>query len=193
MHDELKKQIQSYADITEDDWQLAMPHLRLKKFRRGEYFFRAGEIEKEIGFIIRGIFRWYYINSKGDEVNYWFLFEKNFMVEYGSFITQKPSEMYIEAMQDSEILSLPRDIVLDLYRQSHRWEHFGRNIAETIYTKAASRMQDFQFRTAEERYINLLENHPDIFQKVSLSHISSYLGIKGPSLSRIRKRIAHIR
>ena len=51
-------------------------------------------------------------------------------------------------------------------------------------------MEGFVFKTPEERYLDLIENHPDIFNSIPLYHISSYLGIQGPSLSRIRKRIA---
>jgi CRP-like cAMP-binding protein len=124
-------------------------------------------------------------------VNFHFFFDNEFVVEFNSFLSQKPSQMFIQAMEDSQVILLPkRDKILESYAKSHTWERFGRIISEMQFMHSSGRVQDFLFRNAEERYLNLLKEHPDIFQRVSLSNISSYLGIQGPSLSRIRKRIS---
>lgn len=187
----LKQAFNAISNITDEDWQMLEPDLCIQKFSKEENYLNAGQIEKRIGFITKGAFRWYYINEKGEEINFHFFFDNDFVVEFESFISQKPSNMYIQAMEDSEVIMLPtRECILDLYGHSHHWSEFGRKIAETVYLLSASRVQDFLFRNAEERYIQLLKQHPDIFQRVSLTHISSYLGVQGPSLSRIRRRIS---
>lgn len=179
------------SNITDEDWQMLEPDLRIQKFSKEENYLSAGQIEKRIGFITKGSFRWYYINEKGEEINFHFFFDNDFVVEFESFISQKPSNMYIQAMEDSDVIMLPtREDILELYGHSRHWSEFGRKIAESVYLLSASRVQDFLFRNAEERYIQLLKQHPDIFQRVSLTHISSYLGVQGPSLSRIRRRIS---
>jgi CRP-like cAMP-binding protein len=191
MYSQLKSAFNSISPITEDDWNMIEPQLRTREYKKNDFYLRAGETEEQIGFTTRGSFKWYYINQKGEEVNFHFFMDNNFIVEYRSFITRKPSQMYIQAMEDSEVILLPkREKILELYSLSHNWERFGRIISETVYAETSLRVQDFLFRSAEERYRNLLKQHPDIFQRVSLSNISSYLGIQGPSLSRIRKRIS---
>jgi len=191
MYSQLKSAFNSISPITEDDWNIIEPQLRKREYKKNDFYLRAGETEEQIGFTTRGSFKWYYINQKGEEVNFHFFLDNNFVVEYRSFITRKPSQMYIQAMEDSEVILLPkREKILELYSLSHNWERFGRIISETVYAETALRVQDFLFRSAEERYRNLLKQYPDIFQRVSLSNISSYLGIQGPSLSRIRKRIS---
>jgi len=191
MYSQLKSAFNSISPITEDDWNMIEPQLRKREYKKNDFYLRAGETEEQIGFTTRGSFKWYYINQKGEEVNFHFFLDNNFVVEYRSFITRKPSQMYIQAMEDSEVILLPkREKILELYSLSHNWERFGRIISETVYAETALRVQDFLFRSAEERYRNLLKQYPDIFQRVSLSNISSYLGIQGPSLSRIRKRIS---
>jgi CRP-like cAMP-binding protein len=190
-YDILKLAFNAVSPITEEDWQMLEPQLRIHSFLKEEYYLRPGQTEQRIGFITRGSFRWYYINEKGEEVNFHFFLDNNFVVEFESFISQRPSNMYIQAMEDSEVIMLPdRKSILELYATSHHWSEFGRKIAESVYLASANRVQDFLFRNAEERYIQLLKQHPDIFQRVSLTHISSYLGVQGPSLSRIRKRIS---
>jgi CRP-like cAMP-binding protein len=187
----LNQAFNAISNITDEDWQMLEPDLRIQNFSKEENYLSAGQIEQRIGFITKGSFRWYYINEKGVEVNFHFFFDNNFVVEFESFISQKPSNMYIQAMEDSEVIILPlREHILELYGHSHHWSEFGRKIAESVYLLSASRVQDFLFRNAEERYIQLLKQHPDIFQRVSLTHISSYLGVQGPSLSRIRRRIS---
>jgi CRP-like cAMP-binding protein len=191
MFNKLKNAINSISPISEEDWLMLEPQLNLREYKKNDYYLSAGETENQIGFIDEGSFKWYYINSKGEEVNFHFFFDSNFVVEFNSFILQKQSQMFIQAMEDSQVILLPkREKILELYASSHNWERFGRIISESRYTDSSKRVQDFLFRSAEERYLNLIKEHPDIFQRISLSNISSYLGIQGPSLSRIRKRIS---
>jgi CRP-like cAMP-binding protein len=189
----LKQAFNKISLIDDKDWSLLETQLTKITIKKNEYYLRAGETEQQIGFITKGSFRWYYINNKGDEVNYHFFFDNNFIVEFNSLLTQRPSNMFIQAMEDSELILLPKfNKILDLYEQSHNWAQFGRKIAESVYIETSNRVQNFLFRNAEERYIELIKMHPDIFQRVSLGNISSYLGIQGPSLSRIRKRISKL-
>lgn len=92
-------------------------------------------------------------------------------------------------MVDSTILYIHIDHLQELYRRSHQWERFGRLVAERAFGLAMSKAESFMFMTAEERYLDMIEQHPDIFNRVPLYHIASYFGIQGPSLSRIRKRM----
>jgi CRP-like cAMP-binding protein len=191
MSTDIKTAFNSISHIPEEDWEKFEPYLKTREIKKNQYYLREGEIEQQISYIVSGSFRWYYINDKGQEVNYHFFFDGSFLVDYLSLITQQPSRMYLQAMEDSVIILLPkRNKILDFYAESHSWERFGRIVAESVYAETANRAHDFLFRTAEERYRILLRQRPNIFQRVSLSHISSYLGMQGPSLSRIRKRIS---
>lgn len=190
-YEKLKQLVKTISLITEDDWQYFEPLLSVKQFAKNDYFLESGQIEKQIGFINKGSFKWYYINNKGDKVNFHFFLGNEFIVEYGSFLSQQTSEQYIQAMENSELILLPPyDKILEIYSKSHRWSEFGRKIAEKVYLETADRVKDFLYRDAEERYTRLIKHRPDIFQQVSLSNIASYLGIQPPSLSRLRKRIS---
>lgn len=191
MFDTLRLKLNSISKIDQDDWMMMEPFFKEKNFKKNEFFLQAGEIGKHVAFIVKGSFRWYFINKKGEEMNFHFFLDNGFVVEYQSFISQKPSSMYIQAMEDSTIILFPpRDKIFELYEKSHHWSEFGRKVAQLVYVGTADRVQDFLFHSAEERYINLLKKYPDIFERVSLSNISSYIGVKGPSLSRIKKRLS---
>ncbi|WP_218127825.1 Crp/Fnr family transcriptional regulator [Niabella drilacis] len=93
-------------------------------------------------------------------------------------------------MTEASVLCICIEDLLFLYQHSHAWERFGRLLAQQAFNIVNERTESFLFKTPEERYLDLIEHHPDIFNNVPLYHISSYLGIQGPSLSRIRKRLS---
>lgn len=91
MYSQLKSVFNAISPITEDDWNMIEPQLRTKEYKKNSFYLRAGETEEQIGFTTRGSFKWYYINQKGEEVNFHFFFDSNFVVEYRSFITRSPA------------------------------------------------------------------------------------------------------
>jgi CRP-like cAMP-binding protein len=191
MFEEIRQHIHTISPIEDSDWEMVEPHLRQKHFKKNEFYFQAGSIENQIAFISQGSFKWYYLNKKGSEIIMHFSFENEFIVEFQSFITQKPSSLFLQAMEDSTVVLFPkRDLILNYYKLSHNWSEVSRKIAQEVYVFTAERVQDFLIRSAEERYLNLLKRHPDIFNRVSLANLASYIGIAGPSLSRIRRRLS---
>lgn len=95
----------------------------------------------------------------------------------------------IEAMEDSEIVFISHKDLNGLYEANANWAKFGRLLAELFFAYAQTRTEEFVFFSHEERYLRLLEEHSNIIERIPSYHISSYLGITNPSLSRIRKRI----
>lgn len=182
--------LKSFAGIDEDQFALSLPYWQKKQYGKGEFYNEYKNVCKHLGFILNGVFRTYYINSEtSEEKNVFFFSQNQIVVSYKSFVTQTPCNYYTESMADSTILYIHFNNLKQLYQQSHQWERFGRIVAETAFDIAMTRAEDFLFLTPEERYLDLLKKHPDIFNNVPLYHIASYLGIQGPSLSRIRKRM----
>lgn len=188
----LKYALRTLADINDEEFELSAPHWQEKEYKKGEYYNEYKNICKYMGFIIDGVFRSYYVDAKsGEEKNVFFFSRNQVVVSYKSFISQEPCNYYTQSMTESKILYIHIDQLTALYKRSHKWERFGRLIAELAFTVSMSRTESFLFLSPEERYLDLIKQHPDIFNNVPLYHISSYLGIQGPSLSRIRKRIMH--
>ena len=117
--------IKTAAFLTEQDCAFFEPHFKLHTIKAKELFTTPGKVCREIGFINKGAFRTYYIVG-GKEINTCFFFENDFVVDYDSFLDEKPGKYYIEALEDAEILVFTADVLRDAYRQSHNWERFGR-------------------------------------------------------------------
>ena len=189
--DILKFALNQFADISADDFELSATFWHQKTYKKGEYYNQHKSICKYLGFITTGVFRSYVIDSKtSDEKNVFLYSENQFVVTFKSFINQTPCDYHTQAMTDASVVYINITDLLSLYKQSHKWETFGRLLAQEACNVAIARTESFVFQTPEERYLDLIKYHPDIFNTIPLYHISSYLGIQGPSLSRIRKRIS---
>ena len=188
--DHLGHAMKAFSGMDEQAFSLSLPFWQKRDYSKGEFYNDYKNVCKHLGFILDGVFRTYYINDETTEEKNVFFFTKNqIVVSYKSFVNQTPCNYYTESMVDSTILYIHINHLTALYKQSHQWETFGRLVAETAFNIAMTRAEDFLFLTPEERYLDLLKQHPDIFNTVPLYHIASYLNIQGPSLSRIRKRM----
>jgi len=182
--------LKSFAGIDEEEFALSIPFWQKRNYGKGEFYNDYKNVCKHLGFILDGVFRTYYISAEtSEEKNVFFFSNNQIVVSYKSFVAQTPCNYYTESMVDSTILYIHYNSLTQLYQQSHQWERFGRLVAEKAFDIAMTRAEDFMFLTPEQRYLDMVEKHPDIFNTVPLYHIASYLGIQGPSLSRIRKRM----
>lgn len=183
--------ITTFAKMSPEEFQNSLPFWHQRSFKKGEYYNERQQICKNLGFIIDGTFRSYIIEERnGEEKNVFLYSSDQFVVSFKSFINQSPCDYHTQALTDSTILYINIIDLLALYQKSHAWERFGRLLAQEAFNIAMERSESFLFKTPEERYLDLMKQHPSILNNVPLYHISSYLGIQGPSLSRIRKRLS---
>jgi CRP-like cAMP-binding protein len=187
--DKIIAAVNSIVSMSESDIELLVSILKTKKIKKNDYLLREGEVCGNVYFLISGFLRMYFIDLKGNEINYRFTDKNNFLVDFQSFLTQKPSRFFWQAMQDSELLVLPYQQIQNAYATSPIWNSFGRCIAEQVYLQLNERVEMLLFMNPEERYLHLMNTNSKLFEQVSLSHLSSYLGIKPESLSRLRKRL----
>jgi CRP-like cAMP-binding protein len=187
----LQSHLQQFAQLSEEDYQLGREFWQPRTIAKHDFFNFSNSVCRQVGFIIKGIFRVYYVDPKTSlEHNLYFIQEHTFLTSLMSLLMQTTCPYLIEAIEDAELLVIDKDHLQQLYRDSHGWERFGRLLAEQFFLFNQSRAESLLMQTAEERYVDLLTNYPGILNRVSLGHISSYLGIKGPSLSRIRAQLA---
>lgn len=174
--------------VNEDDFAMVEPYLTEKKIKEGDYFLTEGAICWQIGFINTGCFRTFYLKD-GKEINTQFFFEYDIVEEYDSFLLSAPSKYFVQALEDAKIICFDLATLQNAFDKSKNWERLGRLMAEKACTNSGKRVESLLFYTGEERYINLLNEAPEIFNRLPLFHIASYLGMERESLSRIRRKI----
>jgi CRP/FNR family transcriptional regulator len=174
--------------LTKQDFDLVEPFLFVKKISEKQMFLSEGDVCREMGFVNSGAFRMYYL-SQGKEINACFFFENDFATDYVSFVNQKTSRYFIQALEDSEVIIINPSLLKHAYDTSINWERIGRIMLEANFKDLTARTETLLFVEGKDRYLQLIKTHPFIFDRVPLYHIASYLGMERESLSRIRKKI----
>jgi CRP-like cAMP-binding protein len=144
-----------------------------------------GHTCKTIYFINKGIARIYYYKD-GIDITESFAFENNIIARVESLFTGKPSRKAIQILEDAEIVAINSTQLFKLYDTFPEIERLLRKIFEAAYVDTVNRIEGIQFHSAEERYNALINEAPDVFKRVPLKYVASYLGITQVSLSRIR-------
>lgn len=181
--------IYKFYPLSPAEWEDFSAKLIIKKYQKGDFLTREGQVENFIYFLQKGATRNYFLRD-GKEFTVDFQFEGEMVTAYYSLITREPSSVFIELLEDADIVAIPFRFLQEFYNKYHHGERIGRLIAEYQYVKRLKKEMELLSLTAEERYVALLQRNPALVQQISVKHLSSFLGIQPESLSRIRKQHA---
>jgi CRP-like cAMP-binding protein len=157
-------------------------------YPRGHILFQADKIKMTVYFIKKGFVR-AYAYQNDHEVTFWFGKEGEPVISMKSYVENQKGYETIELLEDCEFYKLNAVDLQRLFQEDIHIANWGRRFAEQELIRTEERLISRQFRTATERYKELLKEKPDLVQRVALGHIASYLGITQVSLSRIRAEI----
>lgn len=189
MTDSLITYLQRLAQMTPQDLALLQKMTHPLQAEKHRHLLVPGEPCRKVYFILQGCVRLYFVSPEGAQINRRFMFEDSFAVDFQSFLTQQPSRYYLQAMEDTSLLSFGYEDLQHAYAISKGWERLGRLLAERGYQNLHERVELLQFYSPEERYQYILESKPELLKRIPQFHLASYLGIKPESLSRLKKRI----
>ncbi|RYY20442.1 MAG: Crp/Fnr family transcriptional regulator [Sphingobacteriaceae bacterium] len=156
--------------------------------RRG-FILQQGDVCRYFTFIVSGCFRQYAIDENGKEHNLQFAAENEWITDLASFYAEKPSQVYIEAIEPSVIMQIKHDDLLFLYTNYHKFDRNFRIIVEKKYIDLQNRVLQNISIKAENRYQNFLLRYPNLANRLPNTQIASYLGITPEFLSKIRKEM----
>lgn len=161
--------------------------IEVKSFAKGDIIQDIGSRCRTVYFVKDGCARIFYYKD-GNDITEHFAFENDPIVRAESLFTGKPTSKGIQAIDHTTILSIDSDTLFKLYDPHRDIERLFRLLFEKEYVNTVKRIESLQFKSAKERYLELLET-TDYVQKIPLKYISSYLGITQVSLSRIRANL----
>jgi CRP-like cAMP-binding protein len=183
----LRQFITQYVALSDSELDDIAGRFRSKLVRKNDFLLRQGDVCKDLVFVQKGCFRLYYI--KDDiEVSVWFAFQRTSAIEISSFVSGLPSNYFIQAIEDSEALSLPKTELNRLYATQPKTQEMMRNFWEDAVLNLINRFTALQADSAEKRYLDLL-GKPDFLEKIPQKYLASFLGVTPTSLSRIKKQI----
>ncbi|GAA4338470.1 Crp/Fnr family transcriptional regulator [Flaviaesturariibacter amylovorans] len=184
----LRRQLERFAPLPNDEWELLPPHLEERTLPKGALFVEAGKRAPWVAFVLAGTFRQYY-TVDGVERSTYFYLEGDLLCDYLGCLRGRPAGLSIEVLEAAQVLCFPYEVIDTLYRQRPAWGTLGRKLAEYLAAGLEERMVSLLTERPEARYAALLAgNKTRILERIPQQYIASYLGITPVSLSRIRGR-----
>lgn len=189
MFEFLQKKVSESISITDEEFEYAKTLFFPKKLRRKRFLLEEGEPCIYTTFVEKGLLRSFTIDEKGNEHILQFGMQGWWVADLYSFLTGEPSEYNIEALEDSELLLITNSSWDLLLKEVPAFERYFRILIQNNLIATQRRLMGTMSTTAEERYLKLLQDFPDISQKVPQHMIASYIGITRETLSRLRSQI----
>jgi CRP-like cAMP-binding protein len=183
----LKNFINQYTTFEANELDDIVSRFKPRTVKKNDFLLSQGAVCKDLIFVEEGCLRLYYITNN-IEVSVWFAFNNSSAIDIYSFISGKPSRYFLQAIEDSEILYLPKTELNKLYQSHPKMQEMIRCFWEDAILTLLDRFTALQRDSAEQRYLNLLTQPPYI-QKIPQKYLASFIGVTPTSLSRIRKNI----
>jgi len=189
MHSLILKNVSRFIQLTKEEEAYFTSILREKRLKKKQYLVKEGDITRNTYFVTEGCLRSFFIDPKGVEHNTQFAIEDWWTGDMHSFLTQTPGKINIEALEDSVLLCLEKNVQEDLFVKVPKFERFFRHLLQNAFISFQERIVSNLSETAEERYIKFRNKYPSMYVRVPQKQIASFLGITPESLSRIRKQL----
>ena len=189
MEQALLAEIQKVVPLQETDASLILSYFKPVKYKRNEILLQSGMVAKEVFFVVDGLLHQYYIDEAGNERTCDFTFENKFITDLESFSHKTPSASSIKALKATACMAVTCAGLTQLMQESVAARNYFNIVVEQIARESMKRTKSLLTCSPEQRFAELLDEQPGIFQKVPQRYIAQYLGIAPESLSRIKRRM----
>jgi len=187
MYEDLRKNMERHIQLSDADFEAFKSFAVLRKLRKRQYLVQQGDYTRHTYYVLKGCVRAFLMDNSGKEHIIQFALEDWWIGDITALVAGTPAELYIECLEDCEVLQIDKDDQEQLYAMLPKFERFFRIIIQNSLAATQRRLLCVMSQPAYERYLEFMERYPQIVQRVANHHIASYLGITPESLSRLRK------
>jgi CRP-like cAMP-binding protein len=186
--DPLIQYFEGLIPLNGEEKELVMELFKPRLYRRRQYILQEGDVCNHMNFVVRGCLRMYKIDEKGNTHIIQFASENWWTTDIGSFHGRTPSELNIDALEDTMLLQISHEHLIALYTKAPKFDRIFRVLIENSYVGLQKRMLQSISSTADERYDLFLNTYAHLLNRLSQTQIASFLGITPEFLSRIRNK-----
>jgi CRP-like cAMP-binding protein len=181
----LLKNIAKHIRLSGEDEKYLLSLLQSRKLRKKNFFLQEGDVSKAGVFVVSGLLRMYSIDKNGFEHILQFAPPGWWIGDMKSFITQQPGSLYVDAIEDSEILLLEKTHLEKLYEKVPSFERFFRILAENALATYQQRLIDNLSLPAIDRYNSFCRLYPSLIECLPQKQVASYIGVTPEFLSKM--------
>lgn len=189
MQNQLIQLIKRSVTLSNLEVDLCMRYFEPVLFPKNRILEEEGKIPRYLYFVVSGFVRLFHYNDKGDEVTTHINCPPGFITSYVSFSGRKKSDENLECVTECELLRITKADLDLLIQKSPSFKDFSILVFQQSLSYNEKRSKELATLTAEQRYLKLMKEHPEILHNVPMQYIASFLGMNPKSLSRIRKQI----
>lgn len=182
----LQKYFTDNFQLSIDDWNLIQENIRTKTLQKGEFFIEQNKVCRNAGFILKGVMRYFSYDENGNDPTCYFVSENQYITDPFTFKKQTPSEINLQAITQCDLAVISFESDRKLQTLLPKWKDIIHQVLLEVSINFANQ-KELLAMNASKRYDYFIEKYPTIAQRVPLQYVASYLGIKQPSLSRVRK------
>lgn len=176
--------------MSEGEIKFFSSKLLFRKIRRRQYILQEGDICRHYTFVNKGCLRLYYVDFNGVEHILQFAPEDWWIADIGSFYSETPTKLYIDALEPTEILQIGKPDLIEAFVNYPSFDRVFRVMIENAFVAMQKRVLQNISSTAEERYLTFVESYPNLVSRIPQTQIASYIGITPEFLSKIRKNLS---
>ncbi|WP_428228744.1 Crp/Fnr family transcriptional regulator [Flavobacterium sp.] len=194
MREEIKKYLnhikETCAELSEKELLKFGEGLTITELKKNDLYIDEGQMQKQGGFLVKGLIRAFHTDNFGNEKNIYFIPENEYTFHYASIISQEPCPLTFQCLENSTIVNFSLDQLSNAYETLPKFEKYGRLILEVKLRNQQQRLESLLYKNAEQRYIDFINEFPQLFNRITVSELCSYLGVERQTLTRIRKKIS---
>jgi len=190
MFDQINMHATKCTTFTAEELAIFDELLQPKSVPKKTYLLQEGEVCNFEAYVVKGCIRTYFINENGFEVILQFAIEDWWVSDIASFYEQTPSKLFIETLEDCELLTFNPETKEQLLSRVPKFERVFRLMVQRSLAATQNRLINTISKTAQEKYLDFLERYPTIPQRVPQHYIAAYLGISPEFLSKVRTKMA---
>lgn len=180
----LRQQIEKITPLTDDEFNYILSHFTPKKYKKHQFLIQEGEDVPNDFFVLDGCLKAYHISQDGKEHILQFALSDWLICDFNAYFNQTKAKLNIDCIEDTEVLCLSLYNREKLCSEMHKIEHFFRRKSNAGYIALQQRILSMLNNNPQQRYEELLQLNPVLFQKVPKKLIASYLGVSRETLSR---------
>ena len=181
--------LQSIVELGTEEKELITSSFSPIQLSKNDFFLKSGEVNTRVAFLVKGLVR-YFVYKEEEESTFEFTREGEFIGDYQSFNSQKPSLQNIQAIEDCDLLAISYPDLQKIFSETKNGNLLGRTIIEHRFDVMVNQLLAVYMQSHEERYTSFLKHYSDLAQRIPQYLIASYVGVRPESLSRIRRRFA---